>query len=319
MPGKRGRDSIQSKSTRRFSDDSFENYYKNQGSSPMRKLTKKEAEAISRGEFSATWVKHNLAQNKQYEKVNKLGGKNQGWEDVYRKANDMGIDTSLLETRARRSNDSFTLNEYGFKPHVQNVISQVERLKKEGLMPGANIKGISTTFSKPSVYGSYSPDTGRYVINMNALGVGRMAYTLKNGTLAGKDFSSVAIHELGHSVYFQNAVKRKTGKTKSGKRVGVYTTYEKQVRQAYANLHKGLRKTTKIKGQSSYVDKIVQGRTKSSTYGQRKKARKITNVEGFSEGYVNYVNYRRGYGELSPSGRVVGDFISSINKARKSR
>lgn len=315
MSGKRGRSTPESKAQKRFSSESFKKYYDNQGTHKMRKATREE---LVDSNINKKWIKDNLEQNKQYEKVNKLGGKKQNWDDVYSEANRSGISTKKLEDVARKSKSSYDMNEYGFKPHVQNVVSQYQKLKAEGLMPGATLKGFNTTLASNSIYGGYRPSTGEYVINLNSLGVGRINFNMSKGGLAGKSFKDVSIHELGHSVYFQNTVKGKSMRINGKKRRAKFSSEEKAIRSAYATLHKNLRKTSKITGQSSYVDKLFKSRTNSKlTKEQRGLARRKTNVEAFAEGYTNYVNYRRGGTSLTPSGRAVGNFLREISKYRK--
>lgn len=325
--GKRGRSTPQSKEATYGSTKSYDKYFSKHGDS-MQTVPKSQEEALNPS-LNKSWVKENLKQNKEYEKANKLYSKDGEWFNVFKKANKRGISTSKLESKASTTDNSHEMKEYGFKPHVQNVLKTYDELKKGGYLPNVNISGFDTTMSRSGVYGAYRPKTGEYVINTNALSVPRIEKQMRINNLAGKSYQDVIIHELGHGVYYQNMVKSVTIKQGGVKQRMKFTAKQTAVRNAYAKLNNELRRalrTTNMEGLSGYVsthataskskykkDKATGQRVKL-TKQQKAKFRKSAYVEGFAEGYVNYYRNRK-FGEpLHPIGKAVGNFLKEINR-----
>lgn len=325
--GKRGRSNPQSKEATYGSKASFDKYFKkhanNLGSTPT------QSEEVNPS-LNKSWVKESLKQNKQYEKVNKLHTRDGEWVDVFKKADKRGMSTKKLESKARLSDNSNDMKEYGFKPHVKNVMKTYDELKEGGYLPNVKISGFDVKMSKSGVYGSYRTTTGEYVLNANALSLPRIEKNMRTGKLAGLSYKDVIVHELGHGVYFQNMVKPVyINNPKGGKTRVKFTAKQTAIRNAYAKLTVELRKSLRkgdVASLSQYVyvhrQKSIAKTMKNKKTGerivitkdQRKSSRRSSYIEGFAEGYVNYYRHRK-FGEpLHPMGKAVGNFLKEINR-----
>lgn len=316
MSGKRGRGDVTSKAKRNGSDDSYNKYFNSpQGKKARMKATKEDMADTS---LNKKWIKENLKQNKDYESVNKLKVRGKDHLDTYKEAKKMGISTAKLERVASRSNNPQDFNEYGFKPHVQTVVNQVKELTKGGYMPNAKLTGFGVGATTQGTFAQYNNKTKEYLINLNALSIPRIHKAMQVSKAAGKNFSDVVTHELGHAVYHQNKVANRTI-TKNGKKVRAKRTQREQaVRNAYAKLYREIRKNTNSNnlGSLSSYSGNVNAKRKKAVKGsmERKSLRRSVNSEAFAEGYVNYYRYKSGKTKnLHPVGKAVGNFLKEIN------